>query len=82
MWLVVLKEGYYPSVYECKTEQEAKMIYEGIKLEQFYDTFEEKWDTDIEKKLYIAEVKEEYGTDSSDVHWSASERSKYVKYEF
>ena len=64
MWLVIYKEHYYPSVFECKTKEEAEELYERIKREEFGDP-----DYDNPDKLYMAEIFKSHGEDSNDVEW-------------
>ncbi|WP_425203676.1 hypothetical protein [Priestia megaterium] len=73
MWLVVFKQTYYPSVYECKTKEEARELYDKIKEQQFNDKNDPEF-VNEDDKVYMTEIKESFGVNSEDVDWYISAR--------
>lgn len=73
MYLVVNKMSYYPSVFECKSIEEAEVIYNNIFKDMYVDEDNYDWEND-EDKLYIAKVVKEAGTSSGDVDWYVNGR--------
>lgn len=68
MWLVVYKQPYYPSVFECETKTEAEKLYKEILEREFTDIHDSEYVNDI-GKVYITEVVENHGTNNDDVDW-------------
>lgn len=64
MWLVVYKQEYYPSVYECETKEEAQTLYDKIIEKEF------GFDGDVDElKVYISKIEKSYGKNSEAVDW-------------
>lgn len=65
MWLVVYKQAYYPSVFECDSEEAATTLYNKIKKEKFND----QECGMLVGRLYITKVEQSYGDYKLDVDW-------------
>ncbi|MFI2856908.1 hypothetical protein ACH6EH_07180 [Paenibacillus sp. JSM ZJ436] len=63
MWIVVYKQKYYPSVFDCSSEAEAKIIFDRIKEKELDDV------NIHDGKLYMAKVEQFYGGLKGDVDW-------------
>lgn len=63
MWIVVYKQNYYPSVFDCTSEEEAKIIFNKIKEKKLDDT------NSLDGKLYMAKIEQSYGGLTESVDW-------------
>lgn len=64
MWIVVHKIGYYPSVFEFNSHDEAIVAYEKIKSEEYRHE-----DSLEDARTYIAKIENKHGNYNENVDW-------------